>query len=504
MLRSLHLVQLILLPPLPVLLHAEVSVPSIFGDHMVFQRDLDNPVWGKASPGEIVTVQINGQTHQTETNEFGEWKVSLAPLPVGGPYTLEIQGTNTLTFNDVLSGEVWICSGQSNMKWELRRANDADLEIQSAHYPQIRHIRIPNVGSSRPLDDFDSSWQVCSPKTAGSFSAVGYLFGRRIHNTLQVPVGLINNAWSGSSAEGWLPAEVMATHSEFDQHLKEWTDKIAAYTEEVHQQKENEYQTALTKWNQKQEGPRPRAPKDLRTNPHRPGNIFNGVLTPTIGYGIKGVIWYQGESNVGRADAYQKLITLLIETWRKRWGQGDFPFYWVQLADYGEESIEMTSSSLPKLRNAQTQTLNVVNTGQAVIIDVGEGRDIHPRDKQTVANRLARLALARDYGFNQIADQSPMYQSMEIHGDKILLTFKHVSDGGLYTFDVDEALGFSIAGADKEFKVAKAKLVGKNQIEVHSEDVPEPKHVSYAWSQNPVVNVYDKAGLPLTPFRTDW
>jgi sialate O-acetylesterase len=471
---------------------------------MVFQREQANIVWGTAAPSETITVQIADQSHSTQANELGQWKLSIDPLATGGPYTLEIQGADqTITYTDVLSGEVWICSGQSNMRYPLSAINNAEIEINSANYPEIRLLTVPNVGSPESLSDFNGQWKVCTPHTVARFSAVGYLFGRRLHNTLQVPIGLINNAWSGSSAEGWVPREVLDQHAEFDKNSADWDAKVAAYSDEIHQQKMDEYKASREKWNQDKEGPRPREPRDPRFSAHRPGNIFNGVIAPTIGFGIRGVIWYQGESNVGRADAYQLLMTELIQTWRAKWDQGDFPFYWVQLADYGVESAESTYSSLPKLRDAQTKTLVIPNTGQAVIIDVGEGRDIHPRNKQVVANRLARWALARDYGYDNIAYQSPTYQSMEIQGNKILLTFDYVSDQGLYTFDVDQALGFSIAGADNKFHIATAKLVGKNQIEVTSESVPEPTKVSYGWSKNPVVNVYDRNGLPLTPFRTD-
>jgi sialate O-acetylesterase len=481
-----------------------LTLPNVFGDHMVFQREQVNTVWGTAEPSEAITVQIAGQSHSTQANEQGQWKLSIDPLASGGPYTLEVQGNEqSVTYTDVLSGEVWICSGQSNMRYPLSAINNAEIEIHSANYPEIRLLTVPNVGSPEALSNFNGQWVSCSPHTAARFSAVGYLFGRRLHNTLQVPIGLINNAWSGSSAEGWVPREVLDQHAEFNKNSAEWDAKVAAYSDEMHEQAVAAYKASRAKWKEDPQGPRPREPRDPRFSAHRPGNIFNGVVAPTVGFGIKGVIWYQGESNVARANTYQLLMTELIQTWRARWGQGDFPFYWVQLADHGEESAESTNSSLPALRDAQTKTLSVPHTGQAVIIDVGEGRDIHPRNKQTVANRLVRWALSQDYGYDQIAYQSPTYQSMKIQGNKVLLTFDYVSDQGLYTFDVDQALGFSIAGADNKFHTATARLVGNNQIEVSSKSILEPIKVSYGWSKNPVVNVYDRNGLPLTPFRTD-
>ena len=254
----------------------------------------------------------------------------------------------------------------------------------------------------------------------------------------------------------------------------------------------------------RQAPPRPQNPMGQLVGNARPGNIYNGVLKPTIGYGIRGAIWYQGESNAGRAYQYRDLFPLMIQSWREEWQQGDFPFYWVQLADFLAEKAEPADSSWAELREAQTMTMSrLPNTGEAVIIDLGEGRDIHPRNKQDVAKRLARWALAREYGISNIPFQSPKYRSMEKQGNKIVLTFDHVG-GGLYTFDDREkAIGFAIAGADKKFVWAEAKLDGNDKIVVSSEKVVDPAAVSYAWADNPVCNVYSKEGLPLTPFRTD-
>lgn len=480
-------------------LHADVSVPNIFGDHMVLQRDQANPVWGKADAGETVTVSIDGQSHSTVAATDGTWRVKLDPLAVGGPYQLTIKGNNTVTFKDVLAGEVWICSGQSNMQWSVKNSNHADLEIASANYPDIRLISVPQVGTQEAQDNFNGKWESCSPKTVGKFSAVGYLFGRRLHSTLGVPIGLINNAWGGSSAEAWVPRDVLEAHGGYTELLASWDAKSAAYTDEMHAAKVAEFKV----WQQAgKPAPAKRQPRDFRAGQHRPANIFNGVLNPTIGYGIRGVIWYQGESNADRAYQYRELFPLMIRTWRDLWQQGDFPFYWVQLADFEAEKENPTESNWAELREAQTMTLSLPNTGEAVIIDAGEGRDIHPRDKQTVAHRLARHALANDYGYDMAA-QSPRYASMQTKGNAITLTFDNVSNGGLYTFDVNQPIGFAIAGADKVFVWADAKIIGKNKVQVSSASVANPVAVRYAWANNPVANLQDRNGLPATPFRTD-
>lgn len=465
---------------------------------MVFQREQANPVWGWADAGEEVTVSINGQSHTATADENGDWRVELEPLPGGGPYSLQIDGKNSLTFEDVLSGEVWICSGQSNMQWALANINNADVEIISANYPQIRLVTVPRVGTQEPQEDFEGKWELCTPETVKHFSAVGYLFGRRIHNTLGVPVGLIDNSWGGSAAEAWVPREKLEASETFAKYLADWEQKTAEYTDEIHAEKVAEYK----EWEAAgKPEPRKRWPRDPRTGQHRPANLYNGVLYPLIGYGIRGVIWYQGESNAGRAEAYRELFPLMISTWREEWGQGDFPFYWVQLADFQAEKDQPGDSNWAELREAQTMTLALPNTGEAVIIDAGEGRDIHPRDKQSVADRLVRHALVNDYGFDMVA-ASPLFESMEVEGNVATITFSNI-DRGLYAFDTKEVVGFAIAGEDGNFVWADAKIVGKDKVEVSAEGVDAPVAVRYGWATNPVVNLYDRNSLPVTPFRTD-
>jgi len=444
---------------------ADVSLPNIFGSHMVLQRAQKNKVWGWADAGEKVTVSIDGQKHEATADDKGSWAVKLDAMKVGGPHKMTVSGKNDVAFDDILIGEVWICSGQSNMAWSVDRANDPDLEIMAAKFPNIRLVSVPQVGTQEPQKNFVGEWSRCSPETVGSFSAVGYFFGRQLHQTLDIPIGLIDNAWGGSAAEAWIPRNVLQADERYVDLLGKWKDLEA----------NDNFAERLAKWKEavkkaKAAGKQaPRAPRNLLAGNHRPANIYNGVLKPTIGYGIRGAIWYQGESNSGRAHQYRHLFPLMISQWRKEWGQGDFPFYWVQLADFRAEVSEPQESTWAELREAQTMTQSLPNSGQAVIIDIGEGRDIHPRNKQDVAKRLARIALAKDYGV-KIDHRSPEYKSMAVKGNKVVLSFDHVGPG-LYAFDVREPIGFTIAGADKNFVNAKARLVGKDKVEVWSDEV---------------------------------
>lgn len=485
---------------------AEVGMPVIFGSHMVLQRDMSDKVWGWAKPGEKISVAIANQSKSTTAGDDGKWSVNLDPMPAGGPHTLTVKGENTLTFEDVLVGEVWVCSGQSNMQWEVRQSNDGDLEAAAAHFPKIRFISVPQVGTQEPQRDFKGQWKVCSPETVKELSGVGYFFGRQIHQTIDVPIGLIDDAWGGSACEAWIEPKILEADPFYKPLMDRWVQTVANVDKD-----KAEYPKKLEAWEEavkkaKEEGkptpPKPQAPGAQLTGNQRPGNIYNGVLKPTIGYGMRGAIWYQGESNAGRAYEYREMFPLMIKSWRDEWKIGDFSFYWVQLADFMAEKSEPSDSAWAELREAQTMTLSrLPKTGQAVIIDLGEAQDIHPRNKQDVAKRLARWALAKDYGI-AMPYQSPTYKSMEKKDNKIVITLENVG-AGLKAFDVPAIKGFTIAGDDKKFVNATAKLVGTNQVEVSAEGVADPVAVRYAWADNPICNLYSREGLPVTPFRTD-
>ncbi len=471
---------------------ADVKLPNVFGDHMVLQQGQKNKVWGLADAGEAVIVTIDKQSHNAMAGADGKWMVALDPLPVGGPYSLSVKGKNEVKIEDVLVGEVWICSGQSNMQWSVNASNDADLERLTAKFPKLRMINFPQVGTQDPIWTHDrSKWMACTPETVGNFSAVGYFFARQLHRTLDVPVGMINNAWGGSACDAWIRRDLLAADEMYKPMLDRWA------------QMETQYQelSAKTDRNDDQNSQFRRLGEQMKGNA-RPANIYNGVLKSHLGYGIKGAIWYQGESNASRAYQYRDLFPLMIKNWRDDWGQGAFPFYWVQLADFLAEKPEPGESAWAELREAQTMTMaKLPNTGEAVIIDIGEGKDIHPKNKVDVGKRLARWALAKDYGID-IAYHSPQYKSMEKQGDKITLTFDYIP-GGWRPFDVKQPRGFAIAGEDKMFVWATAKILPDGRIEVSSDKVTEPAAARYGWADNPVVNMYNQAGLPLTPFRTD-
>jgi sialate O-acetylesterase len=498
--RCAFTVLLFLVVTAPV--QAELKMSPVFGDHMVLQRNRPVHVWGWTTPGQKVQAAINGQSVSGTAGSDGRFDLNLPEMKAGGPHELTITADESRTFKDVLIGEVWVCSGQSNMAWNVSSANDADLESLSANYPEIRLISVPQVASQEPLHDFKGAWEACTPESARSFSAVGYFFGRQLHQTLDVPIGLIDNAWGGSACEAWIRRDILESDDRFSALMDRWQQTESSYDAEAAQQK---YQAALKKWQETRRGNRPRAPRNPLTGNQRPANLYCGVLSPVMGYTIQGVIWYQGESNAGRAYQYRDLFPLMIQNWRDDWGQGDFPFYWVQLADFMAEKDAPSGSAWAELREAQTMTMSKLpNTGEAVIIDLGEANDIHPTNKQDVAKRLARWALANQYGVD-VPFRSPQYQSHEVVDGKIRVKFDHVA-GGLDTFDVSQVIGFQIAGADQKFVLADARIIdgdGRTTVEVWSDAVSEPVAVRYAWADNPVCNLRSKAGLPVTPFRTD-
>lgn len=486
-------------------LRAELKLPAIIGDHMVLQQKQANPIWGWDTPGTRVTVSFAGQSHTATAGADGQWRVKLDPVTANAtPQTLTIAGTNRRELQDVLVGEVWMCSGQSNMGFKLRSDWNGDLEAAATHHANLRLISVPQVGTQELKTDFNGKWQAATPETALSFSAVGLLYGRYIHEIVGVPVGLIDNSWGGSAAEAWIRRETIERDPRFAA-LMETTRKREADLQS--EKGKAAFEASVEKWKvdskkAKQEKKAfPPAPVQWLTGNARPGNIFAGMVHPTLGYGIKGVIWYQGESNAGRAYEHATLFPFLIEQWRKEWGQGDFPFYWVQLADFKPEKAEPGDSDWAELRETQTKTLALPNTGQAVIIDLGEGRDIHPRNKHDVAARLVRWALVKDYGM-KLPYRSPEFKSIAIKGNTATVTLDCFGST-LKAFDVPEVKGFAICGADKVWRWASAKIVAPDKVEVSSDQVTEPIAVRYAWADNPVCNLYSNDGLPVTPFRTD-
>ena len=499
-----------LLAALSLAAQAELKLPAIIGDNMILQQKQVNPIWGWDTPGSEITVKFAGQTKNAKTGADGKWTVKLDAVPANAkPVTMSIKGTSSMVLKNVLVGEVWICSGQSNMQMSVQSSWDADLEIATAKFPNIRLISVPQVGTQEPQQDFKGAWVECSPQTVGGFSAVGYFYGRVLHQMLDVPVGLINNAWGGSAAEAWVRRDVLEKDPRF-KLLMENTKKNEANLQSP--EAKTKYEAALAAWKKQADDAKkadkpftvraPQAPDGWLRGNARPGNIYNGVLLPTIGYGIKGAIWYQGESNASRAYEYASLFPLMITHWRSEWQQGDFPFYWVQLADFMAESAQPGDSNWAELRESQTKTQSAIkNGGQAVIIDIGEANDIHPKNKRDVAERLARWALAKDYGV-KLPYRSPEFKGIEITGNKAVVTLDTFG-GSLRTVDVNDVKGVAICGEDKKWVWATAKIIGNDKLEVSAAGVAKPVAVRYAWSDNPVCNLFSKDGLPVTPFRSD-
>lgn len=495
---------------LPVLsLPADLRLSPLVSDGMVLQRDQTNRIWGWDEPGTDVEIAFAGHSAVAQADASGRWEAFLPALPAShDPATMTINGTSARQIRDVLVGEVWVASGQSNMQWAVQASIDYELVLAAARRPDLRLISVPRLGTQELQETFDGHWVQCTPETVADFSAVAYFFGEMLHQTIDVPIGLIHTSWGGSSAEAWVKRETLEADGRFDAELHHWKQIEATFDFEQEQEKHRqqlqiwEAEAAQARANGDRPPGRPAAPRDLLTGQQRPGNLFAGMLNPIIGYGIRGVIWYQGESNAGRATEYSDLFSLLILEWRKAWGQGDFPFYWVQLADFGAETDQPGESQWAELREAQTMTMHdLENTGQAVIIDLGEANDIHPRNKRDVGYRLARWALARDYGI-EIACHSPEFREMEVRGKRAVLKFDSTG-GGLRTFDKSEVEGFAVRGPDGKFVRANAIITSPDTIEVWSDDVSEPAAVRYAWADNPVCNVFSREHLPLTPFRTD-
>jgi sialate O-acetylesterase len=496
---------------------ADVSLHGLFTDHMVLQRDVPVPVWGWADEGERVTVEFRGRKITTRARK-GKWMVKLHKLEAGGPDELKVSGKNTLLVRDVLVGEVWIGSGQSNMEWPVRLSFEPMAEIQSANNPQLRLFTVPKLKAQDPVKTVDAAWQECGPNTVSNFSAVAYHFGNYLQKALGVPVGIIHTSWGGSPAEVWIREEILAKDREYKR------DILDAYTT---QQKDSA--SALAQWEKERDEAKSENKPFNKPRPGpfwKPSELYNGMIAPLLPFAIKGAIWYQGESNAGRAYQYRRLFADMISNWRKDWGQGDFPFLLVQLAPFMAIKEQPSESSWAELREAQLLTTEELpNVGMAVITDLGDEKDIHPIWKKPVGYRLAQAARGIAYD-EDIVYSGPIYRGMKIKGDRAILSFDSVGDGlfgGVlankpppesgFTYDVDMARlkaplqGFAIAGEDRKFVWGTAVLDG-DKIVVTSPVVSKPKAVRYGWADCPVVNLYcsPAAGappLPASPFRTD-
>ena len=484
---------------------ADIKLPAIIGDNMVLQQGGKVPIWGWADPGEEVTAGVswNNTKLAVKADKDGKWTIKINPPKAGGPYEMTLTGKNTINIKNILVGEVWVCSGQSNMQMSVQSSNNAEQEIAEAGYPNIRLFSVKLTVAEKPQSDCVGNWSECSPKTVPNFSAAAYFFGRELHKQLNVPVGLIHTSWGGTPAESWTRREVLEADADFVPIVKRYDDAVAKYPQAM-----EEYKQKLLEWKEAAEKAMTAGEKPPRRpgepfgpgNPNAPAGLYNAMIAPLIPYGIQGAIWYQGESNAGRAYQYRTLFPAMIKNWRDDWGQGQFSFLFVQLANFMQTKTEPAESAWAELREAQTMTLALPNTGMAVIIDIGDAVNIHPTNKQDVGKRLALWPLAGIYG-KKLVYSGPLYKSMKVDGNSIVLSFDHAG-GGLVAKGDGQLKGFSIAGADRKFVWADAKIDG-NTVVVSSDKVSEPVAVRYAWADNPVCNFYNKEDLPASPFRTD-
>ena len=469
-------------------LHADVTMPNIFSSNMVLQREKDVPVWGWASPGEKVSVKFIGRTLETTADASGKWQAKFNPMPAGGPFRMEVSGNrNTLAFDNVLVGEVWLCSGQSNMQWPVKKSLDPEIETAGANHPEIRLFSVPRLMSNLPQSNINAQWQVCSPQTVGEFSATAYFFGREISRNLNVPVGLINASWNSTRICPWTPPTGFQAVPSLRKIAQIVNDKIA------------KYKPFLNSVNKSAAGKstQPELISEILPfdNNESPTVLYNAMIHPLVPLAIRGTIWYQGEANRGDGMVYFNRMQALVNGWRSVFRNDNMPFYFVQLApnDYGKNS-----EALPEIWEAQTAALSIPNTGMAVTMDIGDIHDIHPRNKQEVGRRLALQALNKTYGQKNIACDSPLFDELIIKGNKAAVIFENAVE--LKTRDGKAPDWFEICGEDMTYKKADA-YIDKNKVVLSSPGIEKICSVRFAWHQLAEPNLINEAGLPASAFR---
>jgi len=485
---------------------ADVELPALFSTHMVLQGGERVPVWGWAQPDEKIAVEIGGQKLTAKADARGQWRVLLEPLKTGAHLILTVQGTNTLVVEDVLVGEVWLGSGQSNMGLNVKEANQFDAERAAADWREIRMFTVAHAASPNALEDCKGRWQVCNSDTVGNFSAALYFFGREIHQRLKVPVGLIHSSWGGTPIQPWIPLTELQAYPGYPALLERKQKEIAAWPGREKQIQADlkvwEAAAAVAKAAHQPEPVKPWNPGPPDSGQYMPAQLYNAMIHPLIPYRIRGAVWYQGEANAGGGAAgatdYTDLQSRLMAGWRQAWGFGAFPFYFVQLPNWNNDG-DRSSNSWAFFREGQANILSVTNTGMAVTIDIGDAGNIHPKNKQEAGRRLALIALANTY-HQALVCQGPQFSKCEPDGAALKIYFQH-TDGGLMSRG-GALKSFTIAGADKKWHPAAARIKGDTVI-VASPEVAAPVAVRYGWANNPDCNLYNGAGLPAMPFRTD-
>lgn len=483
-------------------LQAEIRLAPLFRDGMVMQRDVPHPVWGRAGAGERIRVRFQGQEKTAVADEKGRWQVLLAPLPVSAqPSTLRVSGDGQRSVRDILVGDVWLCSGQSNMEWAVSTARNPEQEAAAARYPLIRHCKVTRTVAEQPTDKVEASWQTCSPATVLRFSAVGYYFARDQHSHLGIPIGIVTSAWGGTQVESWLSEETLKADQEFSVVFARWRQLLADYPAE-----EAKQAAVIAQWEREAaqakaagEPFKKRKPPAAEGPGSRwlPGGLFNGMINPLVPFPFKGVLWYQGEANEFRAAEYGRLFRTMISQWRRDFGNPALPFYFVQLANFPTRN-DPTAQTWAFLREAQAEALTLPHTGMVVAADIGDTQDIHFKNKQEVGRRLSLLARAGLAG-EKIASSGPLYAGVEASAGELRVKFHHAQ--GLE--NRSQTLGdFLIAGEDRRFHPAEV-TVENDTLRLRAKAVPVPVAVRYGWSNTPQLSLFNDAGLPAAPFRSD-